>query len=226
MAKVSDVSVGSTIGRLTVTDLKRVPYVKKDGRVKHRLTAVCDCSCGTKSKEILVESLGTLVQACGCLGKEMRKRAVFKHGKSKVGDKTYTAWSAMKQRVFYEKGQHFYLYGGRGVTVSENFVGPNGFESFAKELGEPPTASHSVDRKDPEKGYVEGNLRWATAKEQARNKRNTLWVLYKGEKLSFAALVDLLSLDYQKIYDRYRVLGWALSEAFETKDVTEFKEHI
>lgn len=63
----SEATVGAKIGRLTIVEIRRIPYKLKNGVTANRPHAVCDCDCGTKSKEILVCSLGGLVVSCGCV---------------------------------------------------------------------------------------------------------------------------------------------------------------
>ena len=219
MAKLSEATVGAKIGRLTIVEIKRIPYKLKNGVTANRPHAVCDCDCGTKNKEILVCSLGGLVVSCGCVRLEKLREAVMTHGRTK-NDKTYVAWLAMKQRAFYTKGDYYHLYGGRGITVSEDFLGEGGFERFAAEVGEPPSSKHSLDRIDPERGYEPENIRWATSSEQIRNRRTTLKVMYRGSKIPLAEAVEIAGLKYQKVYDRLYVLKWPVSKALESEEFT------
>lgn len=219
MAKLSEAFVGAKIGRLTVVEIKRIPYQRKSGKITNRPWAVCDCDCGTKGKEIIVCSLGSLVVSCGCVWLEAVRERLTTHGRSKK-DKVYVAWNAMKQRVLYKNGENYHLYGGRGVCVDDSFLGDRGFENFLAEVGEPPSDKHSLDRRDSELGYVPGNLRWATATEQVRNRRCTLRVMYEGSAIPLADAAEMAGLRYSKVYDRLFVLGWSVPKALESDKFT------
>lgn len=68
-----------------------------------------------------------------------------------------------------------------GITVSPLFYGEGGPERFIEEIGPKPSLEHTVDRIDGTKGYVPGNIRWATKKEQGRNTKTTVMLTVGGE---------------------------------------------
>lgn len=82
---------------------------------------------------------------------------------------TYISWRSMKARCLYPSMNKYEIYGGRGIKVCDRWMV---FENFLEDMGERPLGK-SLDRIDPNGDYVAGNVRWATAKEQRNNRRDT-----------------------------------------------------
>ena len=108
---------------------------------------------------------------------------------------------------------HFDSYGKRGIKICDKWL--NSFEKFLEDMGKRPSKSHSIDRIDVNGDYTPENCRWADTKTQARNKRNTIIVNYKGVEKSVIELCEELNLNYSKIISRLK-RGWLVEKAFET----------
>ena len=123
---------------------------------------LCRCECGTERKVLASSLRSGRSKSCGC--------SKTKHGMSH--SKIYRAWVDMIQRCVNENHIAYPDYGGRGIQVCDEWR--KSFTSFYTHIGDSPDEEEhwSVDRKDVEKDYEPGNVRWATAKEQANNRRS------------------------------------------------------
>jgi hypothetical protein len=79
----------------------------------------------------------------------------------------YRAWSHMKERCNNPRQKHYYLYGGRGITVCDRW---KVFSNFYKDMGLRPTNKHSLDRIDNNSGYSPDNCRWTNQLVQTVNR--------------------------------------------------------
>lgn len=148
-------------GRWTVETHENI---KRDGRVYWS----CVCECGTR-KDVIVKNLKSGVStSCGCKGKEMLLKRNTKHGKRFT--KTWRAWQAMKNRCYNKNFTQYENYGGRGIRVCDEWR--HDFMAFYNYVGEAPDGK-TLDRINTNGNYEPDNVRWATAKEQGRNKTNT-----------------------------------------------------
>ena len=124
----------------------------------------------------------------------------YKHGY--FGTPTYKSWASMKERCANKKRPQFYLWGGRGISFCERWTL---FENFLEDMGECPKGM-SLDRVDTNGDYEPGNCRWATAKQQARNRRNNN--LIRGKTLSEWS--EILGVKRSTLAQRLYVYGWSV----------------
>ena len=127
----------------------------------------CICRCGAT----VIVAGWTLTtghtKSCGCLKREVL--AQRKQGLKGLSE--YSVWCAMKARCYRRTHPEYFRYGGRGVQVCPQWL--HDPARFIKDMGPRPTLKHSIDRFPDKDGHYEpGNVRWATPKEQANNRRN------------------------------------------------------
>ena len=142
---------------------------------------------------------------------------------------TYSAWRNMLARCYNVKHAGYPTYGGRGISVDpcwrpEVMGAGAAFSNFVSFLGLRPSPNHSLDRKDADKNYVPGNVRWATSLEQGVNKRTTKYVLHPktGVRLPAADLAREMGLTYQQLRHRMLTSGtWNKAELVREGDEAE-----
>ena len=160
MSKVQDLT-GRKFGRLSV--IRRYGS-NSDGRA----TWLCVCECGTTCIKTGKLLLNGHCRSCGCGEYENRINNCTSHKLSNT--RLYNVWSAMKQRCYYPKHKDYYNYGGRGITVCDEWK--DDFKAFYDwSMSHGYRDDLSIDRKDNDKGYSPDNCRWATAREQRINQR-------------------------------------------------------
>lgn len=128
---------------------------------------------------------------------------------------THWSWIGMRQRCFNPNRPKYILYGGRGITVCERWLGKDGFANFLADMGERPSGT-SLDRIDPDGNYEPGNCRWASVYEQNRNKRtgklkesDVLWVRENAGVLSQTQMASRLGVAQSHISQIVAGKAWA-----------------
>ena len=152
--------------------------------------------------------------------KELTENAeLFKAFKEEY-EKEYRAWLNRRALTSCEKHTSYKNYGGRGITLCERWSSANthresrqSFINFLLDVGPAPSEEHQIDRIDPNGNYEPGNVRWATPKEQSRNKMNTRMV----DGRPFIDLCEERGVPYPLAYNRYFKYGYSLEDALATK---------
>lgn len=153
------VPVGQRFGRLVVTG--PAPRIDKNSRW------ACRCDCGGTIDCRPSHLKDGNIKSCGCLASEAARDRMTTHGRAR--SPLYARWIGMLTRCHYPATNGYQHYGGRGIRVCDRWR--NSFADFLADMGEPPGAGYTLDRIDPDGNYEPGNVRWATAQEQAANTR-------------------------------------------------------
>lgn len=123
----------------------------------------------------------------------------------------YKAWDAMIQRCTNPKDRRYKFYGANGVTVCDEWRTSSA--AFLGYMGRKPSPQHSLDRIDHSKGYQPGNCRWATRKEQDRNRSDHRMITHAGITLCMTAWAERTGLAPKTIQSRIDQYGWSIEQA-------------
>lgn len=121
----------------------------------------------------------------------------------------YKAWGSMKQRCYNPSDPHYVRYGGRGIYMCDEWR--HSFRQFQADMG--PSLTHSVERINNNGPYAPFNCRWATKKDQMRNRRNNVRWIYQGRIQTIADWADEVGLDYDTLYSRVMLYMWTIGDA-------------
>lgn len=195
---------GLRVGRLVVQKFigKRV---MGDGRWRYCWN--CQCDCGNTVSIISGSLKSGATKSCGCLRKQAIGIRSSTHRMTKSPE--FSAWSAMWNRCTKPNTSNYKNYGGRGITVCERW---RKFEHFFEDMGARPATANSIERCDNNGDYEPNNCRWATWKEQGRNRRTNHLVVFENKTLCIKEWSDLVGISPRAIYGRLKV-GWSIEDA-------------
>lgn len=213
---------GKTFGRLTVLGLSDLKNTKNRSRLW-----VCVCTCGN----IVIKDTKHLnnghAKSCGCLQKEHMNEFKEKfagrvtHGMSR--ERLFRIWSSMIKRCSDEKYVGYMDYGGRGITVCDEWKDLETFVGWANSHGY--SDDLSIDRIDNNSGYCPDNCRWVDNYVQANNKRNNTLITYRNETHTLPEWSRITGIKQCTL--RYRLkAGWQVNDIIERPVINQRPETI
>lgn len=194
---------GKTFNSLTVLSFAE----RRPGRKRYWN---CRCVCGRVLAAYQYNLTSLRQKSCGCEKIAAVARLKFSHGMCKTS--VYRRWAAMVERCQAPSSTSFQNYGGRGIKVCEQWLK---FENFIRDMGHPPTPAHTLERIDNNGNYEPSNCRWATRKDNNRNRRANRYLTLRGETRSMAEWCERLGLSYSAISTRV-LRGWSDERALTT----------
>ena len=162
----------------------------------------CVCtSCGETTKFLPGYNLtsGRTRMCKGCATRAKRET----HGMSHSPE--YNTWVHMNQRCHNPKNKDYDKYGGRGIEVCP--VWRKSFEAFYMMIGPRPNIDDTIERIDYNKGYLPGNVKWASRQEQVLNKSDNVHLEIDGVTKTVSQWAEESPVSGFTIYKRIK-RGW------------------
>jgi hypothetical protein len=182
---------GQKFGRLLV-----IKYIKT---INKRSYWLCKCDCGNE-KEVIGNYLSSgRTKSCGCYQHESIVKRFTTHGKS--NEKLYYIWKGMLRRCENSKHRNYKDYGGRGISVCEEWHNLNKFIDWAHKNGY--AEGLEIDRVNNNGIYEPNNCKWSTRKEQTLNTRRNIKIELDGEIKSLSEWCEILGFKENTIQYRY-----------------------
>ena len=218
MVKVKEDMTGWVMSEHGIPDsrlivVKRVEdYVSPNGQ--RQAQYLCKCNCGS-NKDIVTRAMWIKnghTKSCGCINGKG-----FKHNLTNT--KLYRVWNEMKQRCFNPNCSTYDSYGGRGISVCDEWKNDFMlFREWAISLGYQDDAQrgvYTIERIDNNGNYCPENCRLATMKEQAGNRRSNHFITINEETKTIKEWADCLGINQKMIYSRIKN-GWSEYDAVMT----------
>lgn len=204
MATAKNITPGKVFGRLTF-----VGFDEADAsNFPSRRLAYFLCECGKTHKARMHHVKEGSTTSCGCYQKESVADRSWKHGNAARGEHSieYSVWRAIISRCHNPKATGYSEYGGRGISVCDRWR--KSFEHFLADMGQRSSIKNSIDRFPNMNGnYEPGNCRWATAREQAMNRRSTRFIEIDGRTLCLSDWSKEAGISVQLLHIRI-AQGW------------------
>lgn len=182
---------GQKFGKLVAVS----PIDGSGGVGKHK-DWLCKCECGNLKTVSSAHLKDGNVTSCGCI----------RH--NKAGLRIYTIWADMKDRCGNKKAASYVYYGGRGITVCDEWR--NDFKAFYEwAMSNGYAEDLTIDRIDVNGNYEPSNCRWVTRKEQANNTRRNHFLTYDGETHTLADWAEKVGIKQNTLLYRLK-RGWSV----------------
>lgn len=196
-----DIQIGEKYNNLTI-----IKEVEKRNNRRHFL---CKCDCGNE-KIIRIDGITSgHAKTCGCLQLQVAKKHGF------FGTRIYQTWVQMKARCFNEQHKHYKDYGGRGITVCDEWK-DDFMTYYYWSIDNGYAENLSIDRIENDGNYEPSNCRWVSMQMQANNKRNNRLIEYNNQTHTLAEWSRILGINYKTLKARIITMCWDVKRAFET----------
>lgn len=193
--------IGKRFGRVTVISQPRPSQNSGSSSVD------CRCDCGDVRPYYISNLARQNEPMCPVC------RLKSRPSKGGSGHPLYNIWKGIIQRCENPHHTHFADYGARGIVMCPRWR--EDFFAFVADVGERPSPSHTLDRKDNDRGYEPGNVGWATQAAQMNNTRKTVTISWRGRTYTLSEAMEVTGLDRATLAWRIK-RGWAAERIMTT----------
>lgn len=201
---------------LTGQRFNQLLVIKESGRNKEgKVIWLCKCDCGNYHKTLGKYLRNGNATSCGCRRKKILAETTQRQTTHKmINTRLYTIWRGMRQRCNNVNSCSYQNYGGRGISICEEW---NDFMKFYKWSINNGYEEHlTIDRIDNNGNYEPNNCRWVTRKKQGNNNRHNHYLTYKGETKTMSEWSDITGIEYRTLRSRINSYHWSIEKALET----------
>ncbi len=198
----SNTPVGEVFNDWTV-----IEFAGRDARGDAIWTVRCVCGNVRVRKVVLVR--GGYVKSCGCtVGRKVAERHTT-HGQT--DSHLYRVWKNMVQRTTNPRCPNWRHYGARGIGLCDAW---RSFHNFMRDMGSTYRQGLWIERIDNDGDYTPSNCRWATRREQYRNRRANVWVETPRGRMIAEDAAAIAGVDPKTIAKRIRT-GWPFAKLLD-----------
>jgi hypothetical protein len=219
VAKQAEDLTGKVFGNLEVIKFHHKKRKNpSNGQVQgHRYFWLCKCLlCGGTAIVPSSSLKGMKSTSCGCLTRKRASEVNTKHGHA--NERLYHVWQGMKDRCFNPNHHGYHNYGGRGITICNEWMDYANFRKFMIGIGYDENLKRGVqtlERIDVNGNYEPSNCKLIPFVEQSLNRRNSHKVLYNGEEKTISEWAKVYKMNQNTLGHRLRE-GWPIEKALLT----------
>lgn len=190
--------IGQSFNRLTVVSIVN----------GNQCISVCVCG---KSKQLNVCHIKSgRVKSCGCLHKDNLITRNSTHNLSR--HPLHTIWTNMKSRCYNHKNDRYSRYGGRGITVCNEWL--NNFKVFYDwAIANGWEDGLSIERNEIDKNYNEYNCKWIPINDQQKNTSRSRFITFNNKTMTITDWAKEVGVKTQTLFARINIYGWSIEKS-------------
>lgn len=198
-------------------------YMKETVGRKRKFAKI-KCVCGEIFESRYDSIMDGKTKSCGCLKEKQNKENLVKNHKHKLsGTKLWSTFYGMKSRCNNPKDKRYSSYGGRGITICNEWTKFESFVEWSLKNGFSEMGHRTIDRINNDGNYEPSNCRWTDFKTQSRNRSSNILVKYEGDTITIKELSEKTGLNYDALIRKAKRRRIENNRLIEYKDLISDK---